>query len=39
VIEATNNVWKNRKKIQGYKIVKEPKTLRHFSAHFKPISK
>ena len=39
VIEALENVWKNKEKIKGYKIVKEPRALRHFTAHFKPITK
>ena len=37
VIEALGNVCNNRQKISGYKIIKEPKSLRHFSAYFKPI--
>jgi len=37
VIEAVGNVWKNRRNIKGCKIIKEPKALRHFTAHFKPI--
>jgi len=39
VIEALGNVWNNRESIKGYKIVKEPKALRHFTAHFKPLKK
>ena len=39
VIEALGNVWNNRKMISGYTIIKESKTLRHFSAHFKPVAK
>ena len=39
VIEAVGNVWNRRKDIGGYKIVKEPKALRHFTAHFKPVGK
>ena len=39
VVEALNNVWNNRKNINGYKIIKEPKALRHFTAHFKPVDK
>ena len=38
VIEALGNVWKNRERLKGYKIIKEPKALRHFTAHFKPVS-
>jgi len=39
VVEALENVWDNRKNINGYKIIKEPKTLRHFTAYFKPVDK
>lgn len=37
VIEALGNVWNDKENISGYKIIKEPKALRHFTAHFKPI--
>ena len=39
VIEGLGDVWGNRKKINGYRIVKEPKALRHFTAHFRPVKK
>ena len=39
VIEALENVWNDRENIRGYKIIKEPKMLRHFTAHFKPSKK
>ena len=39
VIEALENVWKNREKLRGYKIIKEPRALRHFTAHFRPVKK
>ena len=39
VIEAIGNVWKRRNDIGGYRITKEPKALRHFTAHFKPVKK
>jgi len=38
VVEALENVWNNRQNIKGYKITKEPKALRHFTAYFKPVS-
>lgn len=34
VIEAGKKVWKNRKKLKGFKIIKQAKFLRHFTAHF-----
>jgi len=34
VLEATGLVWARRDKIRGMKIVKAPKYLRHFTAHF-----
>ena len=37
VIETFAEIFKDRKKVQGYKITKEPKFLRHFTAHFEPI--
>ena len=39
VVEAVANVWDRRESLNGYKIVKEPKALRHFTAHFKPVEK
>ena len=35
VIEVFQEIMKNRRKAKGIKIVKEPKFLRHFTAHFK----
>ena len=37
VIEVFQEIMKNRRKAKGIKIVKEPKFLRHFTAHFKYI--
>jgi tryptophanase len=34
VLEAIGLVWARRDKIRGMKIVKAPKYLRHFTAHF-----
>lgn len=34
VIEVIIEVYKNRDKAKGIKIIKEPSSLRHFSAHF-----
>ena len=39
VVEAVSNVWDRRQGINGYKITKEPKALRHFTAHFQPVVK
>jgi tyrosine phenol-lyase len=38
VIEAIVEVFKNRDKIPGYRIVEEPPMLRHFTAKFEPIA-
>jgi tryptophanase len=37
VIEVFDEILKKRKKTRGYMIVQEPKFLRHFTAHFKPV--
>ena len=37
VIEAIVEVFENRRKIPGYRIVEEPPMLRHFTAKFEPI--
>ena len=37
LIEVIEEVWKSKEKIGGYKIIKQPKFLRHFSCHFKPL--
>ncbi len=37
VVEIIKEVKKKRDKIKGYKIVEEPKFLRHFTAKFKPL--
>ena len=34
VIETFAEIIKERDKVKGYKIIKEPKFLRHFTAHF-----
>lgn len=36
VIEILKAVWEQRGEIPGYRIVKQPPFLRHFSAHFSP---
>ena len=36
VIEVFEKIWSDRKNAKGYKITKEPKFLRHFTAHFEP---
>lgn len=37
VIEVFDEIYKNRKAAKGLRIVKEPKFLRHFTAHFEEI--
>lgn len=37
VIEVFEKIWNDRKNAKGYKITKEPKFLRHFTAHFEPM--
>lgn len=36
VAETFEEVMRRREQVRGYRIVKEPKFLRHFSAHFAP---
>lgn len=36
VIEVFEKIWKERSEARGYKITKEAKFLRHFTAHFEP---
>lgn len=36
LLEVLKTVWKQRRQIPGYRIVKQPPFLRHFSAHFVP---
>jgi tryptophanase len=38
VAETFEEVMRQREKVRGYRIVKEPKFLRHFTAHFEPLS-
>ena len=37
VIEAFAELGKDKDSVPGYKIVKEPPFLRHFTAHFEPV--
>jgi tyrosine phenol-lyase len=37
VIEAVAEVYENRDKIMGYRIIEEPPVLRHFTARFAPV--
>jgi tryptophanase len=39
VIEVFEKIWKEKDNTRGYKITKEPKFLRHFTAHFEPIGR
>lgn len=38
VIEVFEKLFENRNKVKGYKIIEEPKFLRHFTAKFIPLS-
>lgn len=37
VIEVFGTILKDAKNVKGIKIIKEPKFLRHFTAHFEPL--
>ena len=37
VIEATLEVFQQREKLRGLRIVKEPPALRHFTAEFEEV--
>ena len=37
VIEATIEVFRQREKLRGLRIVEEPEALRHFSAKFEEV--
>ena len=37
VIEVFEELMKNKESVRGYKIIKETKFLRHFTAHFEPL--
>jgi tryptophanase len=37
LIEIILEVFKNRKKLKGYKIIYEAPMLRHFTARFQPL--
>ncbi|MBN1393817.1 MAG: tryptophanase [Pirellulales bacterium] len=37
VVEAIIEVYRNRDKLPGYRIIEEPPLLRHFTAKFEPI--
>ena len=39
VVEVLKRVWENRENLPIYKITKQPPFLRHFSAHFTPITR
>jgi tryptophanase len=38
LIEVIDEVWKNRDRIPGYRITKQPKFLRHFTCHFEVVN-
>ena len=37
VIETFDEILKTKNEVKGFKITKEPKFLRHFTSHFKPL--
>ncbi len=37
VVDVMSRIMKNKEKLSGYKIVKAPKLMRHFSAVFEPL--
>jgi len=37
VVDIMKNIWERRESIGGYRIIKQPPFLRHFSAHFEPV--
>jgi tryptophanase len=36
VVEILESVWKNRDAVTGYRMVYQPRLLRHFTCHFEP---
>ena len=38
IIEVFEELSKNREQMRGFKIVKEPKLMRHFTCHFEPLA-
>jgi len=38
VIEVLGNINQNKKKLKGFKIIKAPELMRHFSCTFEPVS-
>jgi len=37
VLEVAERVWQGRERLRGYRIVEQPRYLRHFSAKFAPL--
>ncbi|MEZ4758199.1 MAG: tryptophanase [Flavobacteriales bacterium] len=37
VAETFEEIVRTREQVRGYRIIKEPKFLRHFTAHFEPV--
>ncbi len=37
IVDIMKNIWERHESIRGYRIVKQPPFLRHFSAHFEPV--
>ncbi len=38
VVEVVREVWERRDRVPRYEMVKQPPFLRHFSAHYRPVS-
>jgi len=38
VAETFEEIMRERSRTKGYRITKEPKFLRHFTAHFEPLA-
>jgi tyrosine phenol-lyase len=38
VVEAVRIVWERRDRLRGYRIIEQPRLLRHFTARFAPIA-
>jgi tryptophanase len=38
VVEVAERVWAARESLGGYRIVQQPRYLRHFTARFEPMT-
>jgi len=39
IIEVMTDVWRDRARIPGYRITRQPPLLRHFTCHFEPLTR